>query len=77
MALCRFVSDRRILILPLFVLLAFFGSVGPSLWITALNVKYRNFRYNYSVNRAIWPLYIAGRVQFERGASAIPAIVFA
>ena len=35
----------QILLLPLFVLLAFFASLGPSLWITSLNVKYRDFRY--------------------------------
>jgi lipopolysaccharide transport system permease protein len=27
------------------VLLAFLASMGPSFWITALNVKYRDFRY--------------------------------
>jgi lipopolysaccharide transport system permease protein len=41
----RFMPDWRILILPAFVLLAFLASVGPALWITALNVKYRDFRY--------------------------------
>jgi homopolymeric O-antigen transport system permease protein len=41
----RFMPDWRILILPAFVLLAFCASVGPALWITALNVKYRDFRY--------------------------------
>lgn len=41
----RYVPDWRIVILPAFALLAFFASVGPSLWITALNVKYRDFRY--------------------------------
>jgi len=41
----RFMPDWRILLLPLFVLLAFCASVGPALWITALNVKYRDFRY--------------------------------
>jgi len=35
----------RMLILPTFTLLAFFASMGPALWITALNVKYRDFRY--------------------------------
>lgn len=35
----------QILTLPVFVLLAFFASLGPALWITALNVKYRDFRY--------------------------------
>jgi lipopolysaccharide transport system permease protein len=41
----RFLPDWRLVFLPAFVLLAFFSSVGPSLWITALNVKYRDFRY--------------------------------
>jgi lipopolysaccharide transport system permease protein len=41
----QFLPDWRILVLPIFVLLAFFASIGPALWITALNVKYRDFRY--------------------------------
>ena len=41
----RYLPDWRIVILPVFALLAFFASVGPSLWITSLNVKYRDFRY--------------------------------
>jgi lipopolysaccharide transport system permease protein len=41
----RFVPDWRILFLPAFILLAFLASIGPSLWITALNVKFRDFRY--------------------------------
>ena len=41
----QFVPSWNILLLPLFVLLAFLASLGPSLWITALNVKYRDFRY--------------------------------
>ena len=41
----RFVPDWRIFVLPVFVLLAFFASAGPALWITSLNVKYRDFRY--------------------------------
>ncbi len=45
MAWYRFAPDWRMLVLPLFVLLAFCASVGPALWITSLNVKYRDFRY--------------------------------
>jgi lipopolysaccharide transport system permease protein len=45
MAWYQFMPDWRILVLPVFVLLAFCASVGPALWITALNVKYRDFRY--------------------------------
>jgi len=45
MACYRFLPDWRMLLLPAFILLAFLASMGPSLWITALNVKYRDFRY--------------------------------
>ncbi len=41
----RFVPGWQILLLPLFVVLALLASLGPGLWITALNVKYRDFRY--------------------------------
>jgi lipopolysaccharide transport system permease protein len=41
----RYIPDWRILTLPLFMALAFFAAVGPGLWITAMNVKYRDFRY--------------------------------
>ena len=40
-----FLPDWRMIFLPIFTLLAFFASVGPALWITALNVKYRDFRH--------------------------------
>ena len=40
-----FVPDWRIAFLPWFVLLAVLASLGPALYITALNVKYRDFRY--------------------------------
>ncbi len=41
----RFLPGWHIVTLPLFVLMAFLASLGPGLWITALNVKYRDFRY--------------------------------
>jgi len=41
----KFVPGWQIVFLPLFVLIAFLASLGPGLWITALNVKYRDFRY--------------------------------
>ncbi len=41
----RFAPTVNILALPLFVIMAFLTSLGPGLWITALNVKYRDFRY--------------------------------
>jgi len=41
----RFMPSWQIAFLPAFVLFAFVASIGPALWITALNVKYRDFRY--------------------------------
>ena len=41
----RFLPGPQILFLPLFILLAFLASLGPGLWMTALNVKFRDFRY--------------------------------
>ena len=41
----RFAPGIQILALPLFIALAFFTALGPSLWITSLTVKYRDFRY--------------------------------
>jgi lipopolysaccharide transport system permease protein len=35
----------RLINLPLFTILAFFASFGVGLWLSALNVKYRDFRY--------------------------------
>src|SRR6185312_4695876 len=45
MAWYQFLPGWQMVLLPGFVLLAFLASLGPSLWITALNVKYRDFRY--------------------------------
>src|SRR5438876_10731515 len=41
----RFAPSWNILLLPVFILMALLASLGPGLWITALNVKYRDFRY--------------------------------
>lgn len=41
----QFLPTWQILLLPFFVLLAFLASLGPGLWVTSLNVKYRDFRY--------------------------------
>lgn len=41
----RFMPGWQILLLPIFILIAFLASLGPGLWITSLNVKYRDFRY--------------------------------
>jgi lipopolysaccharide transport system permease protein len=41
----QFVPDWKILLLPFFLLSALVASLGAGLWISALNVKYRDFRY--------------------------------
>jgi homopolymeric O-antigen transport system permease protein len=41
----QFMPGWQILLLPAFVLVAFVASFGIGVWITALNVKYRDFRY--------------------------------
>ncbi len=41
----QFLPNWQIIFLPVFVLIAFLASLGPGLWITALNVKFRDFRY--------------------------------
>jgi lipopolysaccharide transport system permease protein len=45
MAWYQYMPGWGMLVLPAFILLAFLASMGPALWITALNVKYRDFRY--------------------------------
>ena len=40
-----FVPGWRLLLLPCFIVLAFFAAAGCGLWLAALNVKYRDFRY--------------------------------
>lgn len=41
----QFMPSWRILFLPVFIVLALVAALGPGLLITALNVKYRDFRY--------------------------------
>lgn len=45
MAWYRYWPDWRMVTLPLFILLAFGAAIGMGLWLCALNVKYRDFRY--------------------------------
>ena len=45
MAWYGFVPGWQIVLLPLFVTLAIIASIGPGLWVSAINVKYRDFRY--------------------------------
>jgi lipopolysaccharide transport system permease protein len=41
----HFLPDWRLLTLPVFTLLAFLAALGPGLLLTALNVKFRDFRH--------------------------------
>lgn len=45
MVIYQFVPPWQIIFIPVFVALCFLTSLGPGLWITSLNVKYRDFRY--------------------------------
>lgn len=41
----QFVPDWTIILIPLFLILAIVNALGMGLWLAALNVKYRDFRY--------------------------------
>ena len=41
----HFVPDWRIVFVPLFILLTLIAALGTGLWLTALTVKYRDFRF--------------------------------
>jgi len=45
MAWYNFLPSWRILTLPLFIVMAFATSMGGGLWLSALNVQFRDFRY--------------------------------
>jgi lipopolysaccharide transport system permease protein len=45
MAWYNFVPTWRIVALPVFTLMAFLASMGAGLWLAALNVQYRDFRF--------------------------------
>lgn len=45
MAWYNFIPTWKILLLPLFILIAFAAAMGTGLWLASLNVQYRDFRY--------------------------------
>ncbi len=45
MVVFEFVPSWRLIFLPLLVAIAAFASLGASLWLAALNVQYRDFRF--------------------------------
>ena len=58
MAWYNFAPRWQIALLPAFVVLAVIASIGPVLCMTALNVKYRDFRYTIPFIIQLW-LYIS------------------
>jgi lipopolysaccharide transport system permease protein len=45
MAWKQFIPDWRVVLLPFFIIIAFGAAMGAGLWLCALNVKYRDFRF--------------------------------
>ena len=45
MVVYGFSPTLQMLTLPLFIIIAFAAAMGSGLWVAALNVKYRDFRY--------------------------------
>ena len=45
MLVFRFAPSPRLVLMPVFLIMAVFTALGPGLWFAALNVKYRDFRY--------------------------------
>jgi lipopolysaccharide transport system permease protein len=54
MAYYRVVPGLAVLTLPLFVLLAVVAALGVGLWLSALNVKYRDVRYTLTFLTQFW-----------------------
>ena len=54
MAYYGFIPTIAIILLPLFILLALMTSLAIGLWLSALNVKYRDFQYTIPFLIQIW-----------------------
>ncbi len=54
MAFYGFVPTMNVIFLPFFILLALATSLGVGLWLSALNVKYRDFQYTVPFIIQIW-----------------------
>lgn len=73
----QFMPGWQILLLPAFVFVAFVASFGIGVWITALNVKYRDFRYvvPFIVQLGLYvSSCVFGRLQFEHHPGASRSI---
>jgi lipopolysaccharide transport system permease protein len=71
MAYYGFVPTINVVFLPLFILLALATSLGVGLWLSALNVKYRDFQYTVPFIVQLW-MY-ASPVVYP--ASMLPAAI--
>lgn len=73
----RYVPDLKMLLLPLFLLLALVTAMGTGLYIAALNVKYRDFRYviPFIVQFGLYVSPIAFSSQNIYNSDRIPQIV--
>ncbi len=54
MAYYRIVPTLAVLTLPLFIILAVMTSLGVGLWLSALNVQYRDVRYTLTFLTQVW-----------------------
>lgn len=54
MAFYGLIPSMAVVALPLFILLAFITTLAVSLWLSALNVKYRDVRYTIPFMTQIW-----------------------
>jgi len=68
LACFRIVPSFDVVLLPLFVLLAAMSSLGAGLWLSALNVKYRDVRYTVTFIVQFW--FLATPIAYP--LSAVP-----
>ena len=70
----QFMPSWQILLLPVFASIAFVASLGVGVWITALNVKYRDFRsFRYC---AVGPLCVSGWIQLRHHTGSVASCLF-
>jgi lipopolysaccharide transport system permease protein len=74
MALFQFNPGWRVLFLPLFLLLAFTAAMGLGLWMAALNVTYRDFKFvvPFLVQLGIYVSPVAFSSDLIRNSPLIP-----
>jgi len=77
MAYYRIWPSLAVLALPLLLLLATVASLGAGLWLSALNVEYRDFRFVVPFMTQIWlfitpVIYPAGRVEEKLRSVGLP-----